>query len=214
MLRAAARGLLAVLAAGALAGCTAGDGGGPVSVPPPLGTAVPTWTGEPIAQNPLPDVEWAPPLPRSAPLRLAIPRIGVSAPVSGLGLRSDGRIQEPPLANPGLAGWYKGGPSPGEGGPAVILGHVDGNGRRGVFARLSELRAGDRVELTRSDGTKAVFAVQQVRRVAKATFPGRQVYTEDLDYPALRLVTCGGTFNAATGHYVDNVIAFTRMVTR
>lgn len=206
------RGLPAVLAIGLLAGCTGGGDEGPATVPPPVGAGVPTWTGGPIAQTPIPSLAWAGPLPRSVPEKIRIPRLGVSAPMSPLGLRADGRIEEPPLSRPNLAGWYKGGPSPGEAGPSVILGHVDANRKRAVFYRLSELRKGDRIEITREDGRTAVFAVQEVRRVAKASFPGQQVYAEDLDYPALRLITCGGAFNAATGHYVDNVIAFTRMV--
>jgi Sortase domain len=203
--------LLAVLAGGLLAGCGGGDEG-PAKVLPPVGAGVPTWGGEPIAQTPFPHAAWAAPLSRSAPEKIKIPRLGVSAPVGTLGLRSDGRIEEPPLSRPNLAGWYKGGPSPGEAGPAVILGHVDANRQRAVFYRLSELQAGDRVEVTREDGRTAVFAVQEVRRVAKAKFPAQQVYAEDLDYPSLRLITCGGAFNPSTGHYVDNVIAFTRMV--
>jgi hypothetical protein len=31
--------------------------------------------------------------------------------------------------------------------------------------------------------------------------------------PELRLVTCGGTFDAASGHYADNVIVYAREVT-
>jgi hypothetical protein len=136
----------------------------------------------------------------------------VSAPVSQLGLRPDGTIEEPPLSRPELTGWYKEGPSPGEAGPSVVLGHVDANRRAAVFYRLKELRPGDRVEVTRRDGSVAVFAVQQMARVAKDRFPGELVYGEDIDYPALRLVTCGGAFDPRTGHYVDNVIAFTRLV--
>jgi sortase family protein len=197
-----------------LTGCGGGDdGGGAAAVSPPIGTGVPTWTGGPIPQGSPQQAQWAAPLPRSMPARIEIDRIGVAAPVERLGLRSNGRIEEPPLSRPNLTGWYKEGPSPGEAGPAVLLGHVDANGRRAVFYRLSELRAGDLIELTRRDGRVAVFAVQQVVRVAKNQFPGQQIYAEDIDYPSLRLVTCGGRFNPRTGHYEDNVIAFARLIT-
>ncbi|MQY07977.1 class F sortase [Actinomadura macrotermitis] len=154
----------------------------------------------------------AAPLPRSQPAAITIPRIGVSAPVTELGLQPDGRIETPPLSTPNLAGWWERGPTPGEGGPAVILGHVDANKRPAVFARLRELRPGDRVRVRRRDGRTATFAVERVERVAKSAFPGEKVYAEDLDYPALRLVTCGGSFDPGSGHYVDNIIAYTRMV--
>jgi LPXTG-site transpeptidase (sortase) family protein len=158
-------------------------------------------------------VSYAAPLPRSEPTAITIPRLNVSAPISELGLKSDGTIEEPPLSRPNLAGWWKDGPTPGEGGPSVILGHVDANGHAAVFARLKELRSGDRVQVRRQDGRTATFAVQSVERVPKASFPAEKVYAEDLDYSALRLVTCGGTFDSSTGHYVDNVIAYTRLVT-
>ncbi|WP_067487792.1 class F sortase [Actinomadura hibisca] len=153
-----------------------------------------------------------PPLPRSQPATIAIPRLKVSAPVTDLGLQADGRIEEPPLSRPNLAGWWKKGPTPGEGGPAVILGHVDAMKKPAVFYRLKELKPGDRVRVTRKDGKTATFAVERVERVSKDSFPGEKVYGEDIDYAALRLVTCGGTFDPGTGHYRDNVIAYTRMV--
>jgi hypothetical protein len=30
--------------------------------------------------------------------------------------------------------------------------------------------------------------------------------------PELRLITCGGPFDDATGHYLDNVVVFARLV--
>lgn len=204
----------AALVAGALvAGCgSGGEKAGPV--PPPVGAAVPTWTGGPIPQAPIAQAAWAPPLPRAQPASIKISRLGVSAPVTQLGLRSDGKIEEPPLSRPNLAGWYKEGPTPGEAGPSVILGHVDANRQAAVFHKLKDLKIGDRIQVTRTDGSVATFAVQQVVRVAKSTFPGQQIYGEDLDYSSLRLVTCGGTFDPGRGHYVDNVIAFSRLVDR
>ncbi|MEV4253749.1 class F sortase [Spirillospora sp. NPDC049652] len=151
-------------------------------------------------------------LPRSEPVTIKIPRLGVTAPVTGLGLKPDGTIEVPSLDRPNLAGWWNGGPTPGEEGPSVILGHVDARGRAAVFSRLRELREGDRVQVVRRDGRTAAFAVQRVEQVAKAAFPGEKVYAEDLRYAGLRLVTCGGDFDSGTGHYVDNVIAYTRLV--
>ncbi len=151
-------------------------------------------------------------LGRSEPVTIRIPRLGVTAPVTDLGLRPDGTIEVPSLDRPNLAGWWKEGATPGEEGPSVILGHVDARGRAAVFNRLKDLREGDRVMVVRKDGRTATFAVQRVERVAKTAFPGERIYAEDLDYAALRLVTCGGDFDRGTGHYVDNVIAYTRLV--
>ncbi|TKK85978.1 class F sortase [Herbidospora galbida] len=144
-------------------------------------------------------------LPRSRPVRLDVGRIGVHTDLIMLGLNPDGTVQVP--EEPEDAGWYAPGYAPGEPGGAVILGHVDGKGRDGVFHDLGRMRRGDVIDVTRADGKPARFTVTSVERVAKSRFPAQRVYGP-LDHPALRLVTCGGSFDAATGHYRDNVIVY------
>ncbi|GIJ55421.1 class F sortase [Virgisporangium aurantiacum] len=148
------------------------------------------------------------PLGRSTPVRLTIPAIGVDTPLLELGLHADGTIETPPVAGGAPAGWYRNLASPGEVGPAVVLGHVD-SARDGpaVFFRLRELRAGDRVAVKRADGRTAVFTVDRVAEYAKAAFPTAEVYGS-LDHSGLRLVTCGGEFDRYRREYKGNVIAF------
>jgi hypothetical protein len=150
-------------------------------------------------------------LGRSLPVTIDIPKLGVHSPVSQLGLKTDGSIEEPPLSKPNLTGWYRLGPTPGEKGPAVIAGHVDAHGRPAVFAKLSSLSRGDQVKVTRKDGSVALFQVDSIQRAAKNAFPTKKVYG-DIGFPGLRLITCGGAFNRKTGHYVDNVIAYGHLV--
>jgi Sortase domain len=145
---------------------------------------------------------------RSKPVRLRIATIGVDSSLMALGLRSDRTMQVPPGAFP--AGWYTGGPTPGELGPAVIAGHVDSRGP-GVFYRLHQMRAGDLITVTRADGRKPVFRVQRVRQFPKHQFPTRLVYG-NVAHPALRLITCGGSFNSQSGHYDDNIVVFADLV--
>ncbi|TDD73308.1 class F sortase [Actinomadura darangshiensis] len=147
-------------------------------------------------------------LSHSVPVKISIPKIGVSAPVGQIGLRTDGRIEEPPLSRPNLAGWYKEGVTPGEVGPSVILGHVDANGKPAVFYRLKDLKPGDKIQVGRKDGTTAAFAVQRAQRVDKDAFPHEKVFGETLDHASLRLVTCGGAFDPKAGHYTDNLIVY------
>ncbi|GGX92452.1 class F sortase [Streptomyces anandii] len=146
------------------------------------------------------------PLPRSVPVELRIPVIGVDTPVMRLGLAPDGTVQVPPVTAHDQAGWYGHSPTPGQVGPSVLLGHVTvGRYGDGVFRHLSRLRRGDRIEARLGNGTTAVFTVGSVRTVAKAHFPAREVYG-DVDRPELRLITCGGP---RTGNgYADNVIVF------
>jgi sortase (surface protein transpeptidase) len=106
-----------------------------------------------------------------------------------------------------MAGWYEGGTRPGDPGSAVILGHVDSTLGPAVFYRLRELRPGDRVEVVRAGGSRIAFTVERVEQYDKRRFPTAEVYYPTLE-PMLRLVTCGGAFNYATGHYTDNVIVF------
>ncbi|MGW2833612.1 class F sortase [Streptomyces sp. NPDC001286] len=143
---------------------------------------------------------------RSVPVGLRIPAIGVDTPVLRLGLAADGTVQVPPVQAHDGAGWYRHSPTPGQRGPSVILGHVTvGAYGDGVFRHLKDLRRGERIEVRLENGTDAVFAVTDVRTVAKADFPTKEVYG-DVDRPELRLITCGG---ARTGDgYRDNVIVF------
>jgi LPXTG-site transpeptidase (sortase) family protein len=140
------------------------------------------------------------------PTRLRIPAIDLSTPpLQQLGRAADKSIALP--TRPELAGWFKGGPRPGQPGPAVIIGHVDWDHSGAVFFRLREMKPGEAVYVDRADGSTQEFRVTAVRQVAKADFPTDDVYAPDLE-SSLRLITCGGQFDYATHNYLDNVIVF------
>jgi sortase (surface protein transpeptidase) len=140
---------------------------------------------------------------------LRIPRIGVESQLVRLGL--DGaRAMEVP-GDPGEAGWYTKGPTPGALGPAVIAGHLTWAREPAIFFRLGELRRGDRVEVLRQDGRTAIFAIRRVVRVSKSRFPTDAVYGPT-DHAALRLITCGGRYDDDRARYDDNVVVFAAMV--
>jgi sortase (surface protein transpeptidase) len=122
-----------------------------------------------------------------------------------LGLSADGTLQVP--ASTAVAGWYTGSPRPGAVGSAVIAGHIDSKAGPGVFFRLSSLRPGDRVYVRRADGTLAEFTVTTVSRYAKDGFPTEAVYGAVPD-SELRLITCGGTFDYASGSYLSNTVVY------
>jgi hypothetical protein len=145
---------------------------------------------------------------RSVPVRLRIGAIGVDSTLMSLGLRKDGTMEVPPGGFP--AGWYTGAPTPGELGPAIIAGHVDMKGP-GVFFKLDRVRPGDRITVTRQDGSEPVFRVVRVANFPKNQFPTRLVYG-DTDRSVLRVITCGGSFNSQTGHYEDNIVVFADFV--
>ena len=186
------------LAAAALAVLLVGCGGGGGNTAGHL-TSTPSSSAPPPAKS-------VSAVGRSVPVGLRIPAIGVDTPVLRLGLAADGTVQVPPVQAHDRAGWYRHSPTPGQRGPSVILGHVTvGAYGDGVFRHLKDLRRGERIEVRLENGTDAVFAVTDVRTVAKADFPTKEVYG-DVDRPELRLITCGG---ARTGDgYRDNVIVF------
>jgi sortase (surface protein transpeptidase) len=149
-----------------------------------------------------------PHLPSSAPVAIRIPALGVSTPLTRLGLADDGTLEAPAAGDE--VGWFTGSATPGTLGPAVIAGHVTWGGPA-VFYELGTLDRSDRVLVRREDGRTAVFAVTSVRRYPKASFPTRAVYGAT-DHAALRLITCGGRFDASLDRYEDNVVVFGRLV--
>jgi len=153
-----------------------------------------------------------PVLGRSLPVSLDVPRIGIrGAGLVQLALARDGSIQVPALGANSPAGWFSGSPTPGQLGPSVILGHVDSAAAGpAVFYRLGTLRPGDIATVTRADHTVAVFRVDSVEEYPKSHFPTLQVFG-NTDHAGLRLITCGGTFDPATGSYESNVVAYAHL---
>jgi len=139
----------------------------------------------------------------AVPVRLRIPSLGVDTRLQRLGLAADGTIAAPTRWE--TAGWYGKGPRPGQPGPAIIVGHVDSRSGPAVFFRLAQVSPGAAVLVDRADGSTASFRVSGRQQVAKSQFPADLVYSPQLQ-TVLRLVTCGGVFDTAAGHYRDNII--------
>jgi hypothetical protein len=151
-------------------------------------------------------------LGRSVPVRLDIPDLHVRSELLQLGLNPDQTVQVPPLSKDSKAGWYKYSPTPGQLGPSVILGHVDSaKYGPGVFFKLGALRPGSTLSVTRSDHTTAVFRVDRVVSYPKAHFPTLEVYG-NTDSAQLRLITCGGRFDAGSHNYQSNIVAYATLV--
>jgi Sortase domain len=147
-------------------------------------------------------------LRRSLPVSVEIPAIGVDAKLLHLGVNADGTIKVPSLyRTPGKAAWYEYSVTPGQVGASVIEGHVDTYRGPAVFFRLGALRPGDSVNVLLADGITAVFRVTGVRQFLKSHFPARTIYGAT-EYAALRLITCGGTFDYTTGQYLSSTVVF------
>jgi hypothetical protein len=150
--------------------------------------------------------------PASPPVGLSISAIAVDAPVERVDVDRDGTLVPPSLREASQVGWYERGPTPGEAGNAVIVGHVDtSDSGPAVFYRLGRLKPGDEIAVTRRDGSTVTFEVDGVRLYPKRAFPADLVYGP-ATRPQLRLVTCGGTFDRATSTYSGNTVITATMV--
>ncbi|WP_329456611.1 sortase domain-containing protein [Streptomyces sp. NBC_01497] len=190
----------------------------------------PALTGSPASSSALPPQSTAAPHPipvtdaHSAPVRLHVPALALTADVLPLALDAAGGLEVPGFADAAKAGWYALGPRPGQPGPAVFVGHRDApdntylHGSRvggthlknGAFARIGRLRAGDRIEVERGDGTRVVFRVTRIDTYPTHRFPTTRVYGPTSD-AELRLITCGGVI-APDGHWDANVVVSAKAV--
>ncbi|MFH8348023.1 class F sortase [Streptomyces sp. NPDC018045] len=195
--------LLLLVTGGALIAWGVLDTGGP-GVAPPVHVAD---AGAPAAA---PRAAAPAALPASRPVRVRIPAASVNTgPVLGLGLAADGTVQVPSVAQAGRIGWYDKGVTPGETGPAVLIGHYDTVDGPAVLRDIGRVGPGDRIYVDRADGRTAVFAVRALQQVDKKDFPTQRVYG-DTDRPELRLVTCGG--GLVDGHRPDNIVVYADLV--
>jgi sortase (surface protein transpeptidase) len=205
---------LLVLAALALTGCGAAATGDapPSSVPSAAASGQaesPTAAPKPAGPSPTPSQK----KPAAAPATVEIPVIGVRSPLMKLGLRPNRSLEVPPDGPGAPAGWYSGSPSPGETGPAVLLGHVNATGGGpGVFADLRALKNGAEIKVTREDGSTASFAVYRAAAYSKNSFPTLEVYG-NTKASELRLITCDG-YDPSTGEFDDNYVVYAQLMDR
>jgi len=141
---------------------------------------------------------------------VSIPDIGVSSDIELLTLDPAGALLPPVDFN--KAGWYSGGVVPGQIGPAIIAGHIDSVTAPAVFANLHKVTPGMKILVSLSDGSAVTFEANRSEVAPKTQFPSSSVYG-NVPTPQLRVITCDGTFNPATGHYDDNLVVYATLVT-
>jgi sortase (surface protein transpeptidase) len=151
------------------------------------------------------------PLAASTPTHVSVPSISADSSLVPTGLQSDGSLEVPPVSQPMQASWFDRSPTPGQVGPAVILGHINGNGQPGIFANLDKVTAGAEVVVDRADGQRAIFQVSRVDVIPKSSFPTDSVYN-DTPNSQLRLITCGGQYDRANRNYLSNVIVYADLI--
>ena len=151
-----------------------------------------------------------PAMAEAIPTKLSIPKLKIETTFEKpLGLAPDGAIEIPESYT--QVGWYEHGPTPGEYGPAVILGHVDSVSGPAVFFSLGQLEAGDDIYIDRADGSVAHFIVERLERYEQIAFPTAKVYG-DIDHAGLRLITCSGTFIKGEQRYTHNLVVYAKLM--
>ena len=193
-----------VLSAIALAFLSTSASGTTPTFPPPERALAPAAAQDPV----IPAVSVFEGARFGRPVDLVVPALGIDTSLIDLGLNPDHTLQVP--SNYQQAGWYIHSSVPGKVGPAIVAGHVSSEVGPGIFYALHLLVPGDEVVIRGKGGTVARFVIERVERFPKAEFPTKLVYGK-LKYPGLRLITCGGAFNADTGHFLDNVVVFARL---
>lgn len=146
----------------------------------------------------------------SRPTHISIPSVGIDADTVPVGLDSNGSIQLPSVLE-WLTGWYDKSPTPGEKGPAIIVGHLDSYKGVSVFWRLRDVKAGDTILINRQDGSVAKFRADSLKQFDRAKFPTGEVYG-NIGYAGLRLITCGGAFDASSGDYTQNTVVYASLI--
>jgi LPXTG-site transpeptidase (sortase) family protein len=157
-------------------------------------------------ENPSPSSQ---PTSATEPTSLVIKNLKVSAAIVPVALNTDRSLQIPSKSMD--VGWYVRSAQPGEKGTAIMTGHLDTATGPAVFWNLKNLKPGDQIEISRSNQTVAVFRVDKVERYSQDNFPDQQVYGT-ADYPALRLITCAGTYSRSLGRYSDNLVVYASLV--
>jgi hypothetical protein len=164
-----------------------------VAIPKGKGAAVPQPASDHVAK----------------PVTLIIPVIGVKTTLIHLGLTADNELQVPTSTQ--VAGWYTSSPRPGSIGSAIIAGHIDSRSGPGIFYRLHTMKVGEKIYVRRADHSLAIFRVTALHEYLKSKFPTQGIYGP-APTPELKLITCGGAFDVATGHYLSNVIVFASLI--
>lgn len=195
----------AVVALSLLSGCAlipSGVGAQPPASPSPSATAQ-------TPPRPAVDVPVIPAAPRAVepvpqPQSLTVPDASLAVPVVAVGVFADGFMEIP--EDPAVAGWYRFGPAPASGeGNTVIAAHVDSATYGiGPFSRLRDLGVGAAVTVSDESGRDWAYRVESVTEYVKSELPD-ELFARSGER-TLVLITCGGPFDPALGHYRDNIV--------
>lgn len=139
-----------------------------------------------------------------APAAVRVPSVGLELGVVPVGVRDDGQMDVPDLVTE--VGWYRFGPAPGaDAGSAVLAAHVDSDIGAAPMASVLRASQGDPVEITTASGAELRYRITSIEQVSKDELRLDALFARDGEH-VVRLVTCGGEWDAAAGAYEDNIV--------
>jgi LPXTG-site transpeptidase (sortase) family protein len=122
---------------------------------------------------------------------IAIPALGVAAPVRRFGLDAAGRLDVPQDST--TVGWNPAYASlPGAGGATFLAAHYEYRGAPGVFFRLASIREGDEIALTLTDGSIHRYRVASVVEYALEAIDMGALLRGREGVESITLMTCSG----------------------
>jgi len=141
---------------------------------------------------------------------ISIPKLGVRARVLQVGVNAKDELGTP--NNIFDTAWYTGSAKPGQAGATLIDGHVSGPTRHGVFYGLKTLQAGDKIQITKGDGTVLSYSV-----VTSKTYDADNVDMAAALVPitagksGLNLISCTGKVNSQGNGFLSRIVVFAQL---
>lgn len=139
------------------------------------------------------------------PRTLTVPRLDINARVKRMVTHSDGDLSAP--KNIYDVGWYDGSVIPGEEGTALLIGHVFGTTKSGVFGRIHNVQLGDGIRIERGDGQVIDYTVQEIEHISREEFTLEQALKPiEGSKSSLHLLTHSGRYDVRTNKYEKRIL--------
>ena len=150
------------------------------------------------------------PVDATPPTWISAPELGIDAAVIAMDMGADNLLPVPDHA--GVVAWYSYAARLGEGGNAVLAGHVDWNSQLGAFWRLRDAQPGQTITLYGHAGRAYDYRVEWARSYPEDSVAGLAALRPLGGQPMITLVTCGGRFDARTRTYEDRYVVRAKLV--
>jgi sortase (surface protein transpeptidase) len=145
------------------------------------------------------------PVIRDYPMYMAVPSVGLYAPIQNVGINAKGEM-DVPSGKTNNIGWYKYGASPGEQGSAVLDAHVFA-----AFSKLQYVGPNADVYISMASGKILHFVVSSSTVYPLKGLSSNILFAND-GIERMNLVTCAGNLTADRSTYDHRLVVYTTLV--